>query len=341
MLAASTFFVSVCAAQTLSKQPSPDVKPIMPPLTAVTAVQPRFQLDPALPEYRRVESVSGKLASVGSSALTQLINRWGEDLKRLHPALDIEVTGGGSGSAPTALTSGNADLAPMSRPMNAAEKKSFQDKFGYAPTQITVSVDALAIYVNKNNPLKRISLRELDALYSLTLKRGGAAEIKTWGQLGLSGEWAQKTIRVFGPNSSQGMYGVFRADVLQGGEYRYDLRTEPVASAIVQGVGADDEAIGFASHVLMSHRAKPLALSDLPDGAAIELTQDTATSNQYPLARRLYIYVNRKPGTALSPALHELVRYVCSKQGQNVAIELGSFPLSAALSEKECLSALK
>jgi phosphate transport system substrate-binding protein len=299
-----------------------------------------LQLDAALPDYRKVDNVNGKLVSIGSSALTQLMNRWSDELKRIYPTLEFEITGGGSGGAPPALLEGKSELAPMSRPMNANERAAFRAKFGYEPTEITVGVDALAVFVNKNNPLKQISLRDLDAVYSLTRKRGGE-EIKTWGQLGLTGEWATQPIRVFGANSTQGMYALFRADVLDGGEYRFDVRTEPVASAIVQGVGADDYAIGFASHVFTSARAKPVAVSKEPDGAAIFPTQITAASGEYPLARKLFLYINRKPGTPLPNALNAFVTYICGKQGQGVAIELGNYPLSAALAEKECLAAVR
>jgi phosphate transport system substrate-binding protein len=334
----------VCCVSTLYAQPSGDSVPVTSkptaPIFAKSSSLERIRIDPNLPDYRRVESVSGKIISVGSSALTQLLNRWGDDLKRLYPAMEFEVAGGGSGSAPPALLEAKADIAPMSRPMNATERAAFHTKFSYDPTQITVGVDALAIYVNKNNPLKQISLRELDALYSVSRKRGGDA-ITTWGQLGLTGEWAAQPIHVFGPQNTQGMHALFRSDVLQGGEYRYDMRAEPVASAIVQGVGADDAAIGFASHVFASARARPLAVSVEPGGAAIEPTQTTASSAQYPLARNLYIYINRKPGATLAPALSAFITFICSKQGQSTAIELGNYPLTAALSEKECLSALK
>jgi phosphate transport system substrate-binding protein len=300
-------------------------------------VRPTIQIDATLPEYRRSSDVSGKLRSVGSSALTQLLNRWTEEFKRIHPNFELEVIGGGSGTAPPALTEGNSELAPMSRPMNENELKAFRAKYGYEPMPITVTVDALAIYVNKSNPLQRISLRELDALYSLTRKRGGG-EIKNWGDLGATGEWASKPIRVFGPQSTQGMYGVFRAEILQGGEYRYDMRTEPVASAIVQGVGADELAIGFASHSLATARTKALAVSEEPSGAAIPPTHATVLDDSYPLARKLVIYVNRKPNTPLTSIVSEFLKFACSKQGQRVAIELNGYPLNTAIAEKACLN---
>jgi phosphate transport system substrate-binding protein len=300
--------------------------------------QARLQADAALPDYRRGGAVSGKINSVGSSTLTQLINRWADELRRIHPGLEFEVTGGGSGSAPPALLEGRADIAPMSRPMNAAEIATFRGKFGAEPTRITVGLDALAVFVNKNNPLKQISLQQLDALFSLTRKRGGT-EIKTWGQLGLTGQWADQPIRIYGPQSTQGMHSLFRADVLQGGEYRYDMRTEPVASGIAQSVGADDYAIGFASHVFTSARARALAVSAEPGGTPVQPTQLTAADGSYPLARGLYIYVLRKPGTPLSPALATFIQYVCSRQGQEGAAELGMYPLTVELAQKECLAA--
>jgi phosphate transport system substrate-binding protein len=308
--------------------------------TNAAALRATVELDSSLPDYRRSVEVSGKLRSVGSSALTQMLNRWAEDFKRIHPAFELELIGGGSGSAPPALTDGATELAPMSRPMNAAERSAFRTKHGYDPTQITVGLDALAIYVNKNNPIQKISLRDLDALYSLTRKRGGR-ELTTWGEVGATGEWANQPIRVFGPQSSQGMYAVFRSEILQGGEYRYDMRTEPVASAIVQGVGADDYAIGFASQSLASARTKALAVSELPDGAATLPTHATALNETYPLARKLFIYLNRKPGTPLPPLVQEFVTFVCSKQAQKINIELDGFPLNGAIAEKQCMSSVK
>ncbi len=304
--------------------------------TTATARAP-IELDQRLPDYRRSGEVSGKLRSVGSSALTQMLNRWAEDFKRIHPTFELEVVGGGSGTAPPALLDGSADLAPMSREMNAAERSAFRVKFSYAPTQLTVSLDSLAIYVNKNNPLQKISLRDLDALFSSTRKRGGR-EIKNWGDLGAQGDWADKPIRVFGPQSTQGMYGVFRAEILQGGEYRYDLRTEPVASAIVQGVGADDYAIGFASQSLASARTRALAVSEEPEGKATPPTHSTALDETYPLARKLFIYLNRKPATALPPAVQAFITFVCSKSAQKIVIELDGYPIDNALADTQCLN---
>ena len=294
-----------------------------------------FTVDPSLAEYRRGATVVGKLNSVGSSALTQLINRWGEGLKKLHPDAFVEVTGGGSASAVPALIEGRADIAPMSRPMTDAERAAFKAKFSYEPTQLTVGIDALAIYVNKNNPLKRITLKQLDALYSVTLKRGGTP-IKVWGDLGLTSDWAGKPIHVFGPQSTQGMYGLFRADILQGGEYRYDMRSEPVASAIVQGVGADDLATGFASHVLGSARARAIAVASDDASPAVEPTQETVSNQTYPLARGLFIYINQKPGTTMAPLLNEFIRLICSKQGQEYAAQMGNYPLPAQTAKTQC-----
>ncbi len=333
----------VCACAYAGAQAS-DASPLAPdsmrkPVSLAGTVAATVRLDPALPEYRRGEVVSGKLRSVGSSALTQLLNRWTTEFKRIHSGFELEVIGGGSGTAPPALTEGNAELAPMSRPMTDGEKNAFRAKHGYEPTRITVTVDALAIYVNKSNPVQKISLRDLDSLYSLSRKRGGS-EIKTWGDLGATGEWADKPIRVFGPQSTQGMHGVFRAEILQGGEYRYDMRTEPVASAIVQGVGADELAIGFASHSLATARTKALSVAEAPNAVAIAPTHASALDESYPLARKLFIYVNRPPNSAHSPLLREFFKFVCSRQGQGVAIELSGYPLNASIAQKECVALL-
>ena len=179
--------------------------------------------------------------------------------------------------------------------MTDDEIQRFRAKFGYAPARLTVAIDAIAVYVNKNNPLTRVSFAELDALYSVTRKLGGAP-IRTWGQLGLTGDWAGRMILIKGPSSAQGVYGVFRSIVLAGGEYRLDMHPEPVASSIVQAVATEDGAIGFASHVLAAARTKTLAIGRAEGGPYLLPTVEHATDGSYPLARKLFVYFNRVPG---------------------------------------------
>jgi phosphate transport system substrate-binding protein len=295
----------------------------------------KIVLDERIPDYHRVETLTGKIRSVGSSTLSNLLNRWADEFKLLYPTVQFDVTGGGSSIALPALLEGRTDLAPMSRAMNEKEIAQFQQKFGYPPTKITVGLDAIAVYVNKHNPLQTSTLTQLDGVFSITRKRG-SQELKTWGQLGLDGPWKDLRIIIKAPAKTHGMHGVFKDMVLEGGEYRYDLRAEPVSTSIVQGVGAEPAAIGFASYFFATKRTRALALAEGDGGPFFPPTQKNCLDGRYPLTRLLYVYVNRKGDAPLTPATTHFLRFLCSKQGQKVAADEGNYPLSAELVQREC-----
>ncbi len=296
-------------------------------------------VDARLADFRRVDKLDGKIRSIGSSTLSNLMNRWAEAFKLLYPNVEVDITGGGSGMALAALLENRADLAPMSRPMNAKEMNDFQAKFGYPPTRITVALDAIAIYVNKTNPLEALTLTQLDSVFSASHKRGGES-IKTWGQLGLSGEWANLEIQPKGPAITHGMYSVFKEMVMENGDFRFDLKSEPVSTSIVQNVGAEKSAIGFASYFFSSRRTRPLALSTTNSGPYFLPTQQNCLAGKYPLARFLYVYVNKKPGATLNAATGQFLGFICSKQGQETSAKEGNYPLNADVSVKECFGNL-
>jgi phosphate transport system substrate-binding protein len=301
------------------------------------AFQARGQAVPAAPtDDPRGLAVAGVVRSVGSSTLSNLLFRWSTEFHRLHPAVDLQITGGGSESAVPALIEGRADLGPMSRPMSDAELQRFRAKFGYGPARLTVVLDAIAVYVNKYNPLARVSFRELDAIYS-NMPGSTGARIRTWGQLGLTGEWAQRVIAVKGPSPAQGVYGVFRSMVLGGGVYRTDMRPEPVASSIVQAVATEEGAIGFASHFLAAARTKTLAVAREHGGRYLLPTVEQVNDGSYPLGRKLYIYLSRPPDGTLAPAVREFLRFICSEQAQEIAARDGNFPLNETLASQECV----
>src|SRR5919106_6482572 len=154
----------------------------------------QVQVDPSLPGYKAVSGVSGNLSSVGSDTLNNLMTLWAESFGRFYPNAKIQIEGKGSSTAPPALISGTAQLGPMSREMKGTEVDAFEKKYGYKPTPIRTSVDALAIFVNKDNPIKCLTLAQADAAFSKSRRQGGKEDIRTWGQLGLTGDWASKPI---------------------------------------------------------------------------------------------------------------------------------------------------
>src|SRR4029077_13154693 len=204
------------------------------------------KVDPKLPDYKPVGGVSGNMKSVGSDTMNNLMALWAEGFHKHYPNVEVAVEGKGSTTAPPALIAGTAHFGPMSRPMKQAEIDKFEEKFGYKPTGLATSIDMLAVYVHKDNPIKSLTLPQLDAIFSKTRKAGYAKDITTWGDLGLEGEWADKPISLYGRNSASGTYGFFKEHVLLNGDFKDSVKEQPGSSSVVQGVASDRYAIGYS-----------------------------------------------------------------------------------------------
>jgi phosphate transport system substrate-binding protein len=314
--------------------------PARPPAVAPPATDANgYEIDPGLPQYLPGRNMAGVIKSAGSSTLTTLLNRWSEEFRRIHPRVDLDITGGGSSAAMRPLLAGTSDLAPMSRELDDREVATFKQQWGYEPLRLTVALDAVAVYVNKNNPLRSIDLPQLDALYSISPKRGGKTPV-TWGELGVSGALANQEISLHGPRRSHGIYSVFRTMVMQEAGYRVEMKSEPVSSAIVQAPGSDETAIAFASRFFSTLRTRQLAIAEAPGKPAVMPTAATIANGTYPLARKLYLYVNKPPGKDLPAHVSEFLRYLCSRQGQEVLARDGGIALTRELSEVECAGLL-
>jgi phosphate transport system substrate-binding protein len=293
-----------------------------------------MEVDPALPSYAAVSGVSGNLKSVGSDTLNNLMALWSEGFRSKYPGVKISIEGKGSSTAPPALIEGTAQFGPMSREMKAKEMDDFEKKFGYKPARIRVAVDALAVFVNKDNPIKCLTLKQLDAIFSKTRKGGQAKEIKTWGDLSLTGQWADRSISLFGRNSASGTYGYFKEVALFQGDYRDGVKEQPGSSAVVQGIATDKYAIGYSGVGYKTADVKIVPLA-LKEGNCFDASSENAYAGDYPLARFLYIYFNKKPNQPLDPLMTEFIKFVFSKDGQQLAIKDGFFPVSKALAEED------
>ena len=298
--------------------------------TAAAAVE----LDPKLEDYQPVSGVSGNIKSIGSDTLNNLMTLWAEGFKAQYPNVKIEIEGKGSSTAPPALIAGTAQFGPMSRPMKPSEADEFEKKFGYKPTPVSVAVDALAIFVHKDNPIECLTLQQVDAIFSKTRKGGLDKEIASWGDLGLTGEWAAKPISLYGRNSASGTYGYFKDEALFKGDFKDGVKEQPGSSAVVQGVATDRLAIGYSGigYKTADVRAVPLAKRA---GQCVEATAEHAYAGKYPLARLLYVYTNKDPNQPLDPLRAEFVKYVLSKQGQQAVIKDGYFPITAQIAAKD------
>lgn len=298
--------------------------------TSATAQQ--IQVDPKLAMYQRVGGVSGNLNSIGSDTLNNLMTLWAEGFRAMYPNVNIQIEGKGSSTAPPALIEGTSQLGPMSRPMKSKELDTFEKKFGYKPTQIKVAIDALAVFVHKDNPVKGLSLTQVDSIFSSTYKRGGKPAM-TWGDVGLSGAWASRPFSLYGRNSASGTYGMFKEHVMKEGDYKDTVKEQPGSSSVVQGVASDVGSIGYSGIGYRTSGVKAIALGE-DDKNVYEPSLDNSLSGDYPLARFLYVYVNKKPNDPLDQLSLEFIKFVLSKTGQEIVVKDGYYPLPSAVADE-------
>jgi phosphate transport system substrate-binding protein len=298
--------------------------------SAAVAAKP----DADLPEYKQASGISGNFSSVGSDTLNNLMTLWAEEFKRMYPSVNIQIQGAGSATAPPALTEGTANFGPMSRLMKDQEIQAFEQKYGYKPTAIGVAIDALAVWVNKDNPIKGLTLEQVDGIFSATQKCGGK-DMTRWGQLGLTGDWANKPIQLYGRNSVSGTYGYFKEHALCKGDYKTNVNEQPGSASVVQSVSSGLNAVGYSGigYKTSGVRAVPLAKKSGDD--FVEAADENAISGKYPLSRMLYIYVNKAPNKPLAPMEMEFFKMVLSQKGQAIVEKDGYVPLPSKVAEKE------
>lgn len=291
------------------------------------------EIDPGTPEYQKASGISGNLSSVGSDTLANQMTLWAESFNRIYPNVNIQIQAAGSSTAPPALTEGTSNLGPMSREMKDDELGAFERKFGYKPTAIPVAVDALAVFVNKDNPIKGLSIDQVDAIFSSTRKCGYKKDIANWGDAGIDA-WKTKSIQLYGRNSVSGTYGYFKEHALCKGDFKNNVNEQPGSASVVQSVTASVNGIGYAGlgYVTSGIKAVPLAKKGGKD--FVEATPENALAGKYPLSRYLYVYVNKKPNQPLAPLEYEFIKMVLSKTGQEVVIKDGYIPLPAKVIKK-------
>lgn len=294
---------------------------------------PRLMADPGdvadFPEYTPVAGVAGALKSVGSDTMNNLMMLWQEGFRRFYPNVSTQVEGKGSATAPPALRENIANFGPMSRPMKEAEIDDFKRRFGYEPTPLPVAVDMLAVYVHRDNPIASLTLRQLDAIFSKSRKAGYGRDIRTWGDLGLKGEWADQPISLYGRLPNSGTYGYFKEHVLLGGDFKDSVKEQPGSSTVVDGVAGERYALGYSGfgYRRSEVRAVPLATDDAPDPVPAEAV--FAYTGEYPLARDLLVYINHRPGARLDSLRREFIRYIYSREGQRSVLDDGYLPVTA------------
>jgi len=291
------------------------------------------EVDPSIPEYERVGGVSGNLSSVGSDTLANLMTLWAEEFNRVYPNVNIQIQAAGSSTAPPALTERTSNFGPMSREMRDNEIEAFESRFGYRPTAIPVAIDALAVFVHKDNPVAGLTMAEVDAIFSSTLRCGNAAAVTRWGQVGMEGPWAGRDIQLFGRNSVSGTYGYFKEAALCEGDFKNNVNEQPGSASVVQSVSTSVNAIGYSGIGYRTSSVRTVPLARNANSEYFDATPENAVTGNYPLARFLWIYVNKAPNQPLPPIEREFIKLVLSKTGQNVVIKDGYIPLPGPVVE--------
>lgn len=291
-------------------------------------------VDKALPVYKPAAAVSGTIKSVGSDTMNNLVSLWAEEFRKTYAGVKTEVDGKGSSNAIPALIAGTATFGPMSRDAKAGEIADFEKKFGYKPVLLPTSIDMLAVYVHRDNPLDNLTFSQLDAIFSSTRKLGAKATAKTWGDVGVTGSMADQAIACFGRNAASGTYGYFKEKVLGDGDFSNQVAELGGSSAVVQSVGSNPLGIGYSGIGYRTANVKPLALAAKDGGKVVAAESANAFNGSYPLSRSLYIAVNFDPRKKLDPLRAEFLRFIYSQQGQTLVVKDGYLPLPAAVARK-------
>ena len=292
-------------------------------------------VDSDLAPYERVSGISGNLSSTGSDTLANLMTLWTEAFKKEYPNVNIQVQAAGSSTAPPALTEGTSNFGPMSRQMKDKEIEAFEARFGYKPTAVRVAVDALAVYVHKDNPIESLSIPQVDAIFSVTRRCGATGDLSNWGQMGLPGGWANRPTQLYGRNSVSGTYGYFKQVALCSGDFKNTVNEQPGSASVVQAVASSLNGIGYSGIGYITSGVKSVPIAEEDGAEAIPATAENVASGDYPLARYLYIYVNKKPDSPLPPLEQEFLKLVLSKEGQEIVAKDGYIPVSARIAGRE------
>ncbi len=286
-----------------------------------------FELDSALPAYKPVSGVSGNIKAVGSDTLGLLMRKWADGFKAVYPNVTIDIESKGSATAPPALTDGAAQVGPMSRPMSEEEIEAFQKKYGYSPVSTPVAVDEIAVFVNKDNPIQCLTIPQLDQIFSKSHLYSGGINVEKWGGVGLTGEWAEKPISLFGRNAQSGTHEIFVNEVLRHGDFKDKLTEQAGSEDVVRNVAADKYAIGYSGVGYLNDGVRAVALAATGSNKCADASFESALAGKYPLERFLYVYLNKDPKKPLEPAVQEFIKYILSKDGQAETIEAGVYPL--------------
>ncbi len=297
---------------------------------SVFAEEPAAALAANLPEYSSETLEQSSLSSIGSDSMGGLMTKWVSEYRKYQPNVRLQLVSRGSALAPAALVEGTADLGPMARPMKTSEREDFLTRYGFEPTQIRAAASAAAIYVHADNPIESISLAELEQVFGASPKRGKAKRLNTWGQLSVGGAYSGRSISPLGREGESYISGYFRQRVLLQGKFVSSMKSLKNTRSLFDAILADSSAIGFAEYdAALPAGLKMLKVRKETSEPAYMPTPATIAKASYPLSRFLSIYVVRTPGEPLDETTADFLKFILSRQGQELVLRLGMRPLSA------------
>lgn len=309
-------------------------KSVLVALIALMSSGASLAKDKPLPSYQKTTGIVGNLLSVGSDTLAGMTTLWVEEFKSIYPNINAQVQASGSSTAPPALAEQTAQFGPMSRPMRLREIEAFESGHGYKPTALRVAIDAIGIFVHQDNPISGLNFKQLDAMFSATLRCGESQFITNWQQLGVQAEWAKRNVQLFGRNSVSGTYGYFKSNALCGGDFKTRVNEQPGSASVVQSVASTISGVGYSG---VGYRVSGVRLIPIAKTGTdyINPTRDNIVTGKYPLSRFLYVYVNKHPDFPLSPIEAEFIRFIFSAQGQALVEKDGYVPITADFAKEE------
>lgn len=288
-----------------------------------------------LPPYRPARPVSGSLTLVGSDSMDPLLLLWIAEFRKLHPEARLDAVSKGSLTAPPALAEGRTVLGPMSRPMKEAEVELVAKALGYRPLQVVVAYDALAIWVHRDNPLRRLRMEQLDAIFSSTRNLGWERPIRTWGALGLRGAWRRRTVVPYGRDELSGTRSFFDEHALAKGKVAPTFRVAGDQWAVVEAPGRDARGISYGPINYAEPLVHQVALIPRGGHEAQLPTPAAVAEGRYPLTRTLSIYAATDADHPLPEVAREFLRFILSREGQALVSGYGSVSVAPELAEAQ------
>ncbi|MEZ6057506.1 MAG: phosphate ABC transporter substrate-binding protein [Planctomycetaceae bacterium] len=292
-------------------------------MTLSSTLMAQVPLDPDMPTYRPVSSLKGELRLTGSSTMANVASVWAASFRQFYPEVKITIQTTGSRAAVASVLESSADIGLLSRSINKEERDLYLKARGSEATVVTPCLERIGVYVHKDNPIRGLTLAQIDGIFSEDCKRLNDKPIRTWGQLGFPGAWATQPVMVHGRDDDTGSQVFMQEAVMLGGTVRKDIKTHASNNEMMKGIAADPRSVGFAGHSYETQNVRSVPLSIRPEGPYVAIDSEEADHGQYPLMRPLQLVIDHVPGKELPEIEREFIRYVFSSRGQEDVIKAG------------------